>query len=253
MLLLLAHETREGEIVGAKGFAEVVEADFPVNRVTTEALKIVSAAIKQQQQEEGHHRIEVEFEPEAENRIGLELTNAHRAFKHSLLRRVMVSGIQPRSLAEKCGEIKVGDILCTVDCMSLFGFGDAIDDEGEPLGSVMEYVEAYPVRTNNEAPPLRLKFLRQVDHVSLPADDVIICNNAQRTQIVAAAALKMELPYVPFRALFVEGDIKFWGDGLIGAPPLFVSMLPTWLSLGDYDNIFGMRLLLVPKELSVLI
>jgi hypothetical protein len=239
-MLLLAHETREGQI-----FTKL-ETNFPVNRVTTEALKIVSATIKQQQEEEGHHLIEVEFQPEAKNQIGLELTNAHRAFKHSLLQRVIVSGMQPGSMAETCGDIKVGDILCGIDCMALFGLGDTIDDEGVALGSaasVMNYVEAYPVRTNNEA-PLQLNFLRQVSHMSLPEDDVIICNNAQRTQIVAAAALKMQLPYVPFRAVFVEGDIKFWGDGLIGAPPLSVSMLPTWLSLGDYDNIFGMRLLL---------
>jgi hypothetical protein len=212
------------------------------HKITTEALNIVLAAIVQQTEEQEYDRIEVGLNPGAAGQIvGLELANAHRAHKHMLLQRIVVSGLVPGSLAATCGKINVGDILIAVNGVSLLDLGTDDDEieENVPLCSSAKSTSEY---IHKHAPLyLDFVFLRHPDHPDLPADDVIICNDEQRTQIVAAAAKKMGLPYIPFRAVFVEGSILFWGDGLIGTPPAPVAMLPTWLSLGDYDNIFGTR------------
>jgi hypothetical protein len=60
----------------------------------------------------------------------------------------------------------------------------------------------------------------------LSTDDIIVCSTEARTRAVAAAALRMEQPYVPFRAMFVEGTLLYSGEGSDGVDPTYVDMVP---------------------------
>jgi hypothetical protein len=95
-----------------------------------------------------------------------------------------------------------------------------------------------------QAQTLTLTLLRKLGMPDLSSDEIVVCANEQRTQVVLAAALAMGLPYVPFRAVFVEGDLTYGGSAGLDNPGDTVRMLPTWLSLGDYDNILGTRCLM---------
>ena len=70
-------------------------------------------------------------------------------------------------------------------------------------------------------------------------DAVIVCESDERTTIVAERAKQLGLPYVPFRFIFVEGVLqtRLEADMYLHKLPV----MPAFLSLGDYDNIFMCR------------
>ena len=70
-------------------------------------------------------------------------------------------------------------------------------------------------------------------------DAVIVCESDERTTIVAERAKQLGLPYVPFRFIFVEGVLQTRLEADMSLHKLPV--LPAFLSLGDYDNIFLCR------------
>ena len=72
--------------------------------------------------------------------------------------------------------------------------------------------------------------------------DVICCESEARTRAVADVAAKLGLPYVAFKIVFAEGTLQTGGDASYGAPEaryVSIPVMPAWISLGDYDNIFS--------------
>eukprot|EP01126_Amoeba_proteus_P039994 TRINITY_DN4242_c0_g2_i7.p1 TRINITY_DN4242_c0_g2~~TRINITY_DN4242_c0_g2_i7.p1 ORF type:complete len:471 (+),score=100.22 TRINITY_DN4242_c0_g2_i7:742-2154(+) len=70
--------------------------------------------------------------------------------------------------------------------------------------------------------------------------DVIVCATDQRTKVVSEVARVLNLPYVPFCVLFCEGTFDYGGE-LIGTPPAVMPMLPCFITVGDYNNLFFVR------------
>ena len=70
-------------------------------------------------------------------------------------------------------------------------------------------------------------------------DEVICCESDERTAVVAELARTLDLPYVRFRMVFVEGIVIFNYGGDMSKEK--VPVLPAWVSLGDYDNILLYR------------
>jgi hypothetical protein len=68
--------------------------------------------------------------------------------------------------------------------------------------------------------------------------DIIICTTEDRALVVADVAKQLSLPYIKFSVIFVEGRVSSDGDteALI--------MQPVWASIGDYNNILGLRSLI---------
>jgi hypothetical protein len=73
--------------------------------------------------------------------------------------------------------------------------------------------------------------------------DIITCTSDERTRVVLAAAAALALPYIRFRALFVEGTLSYEGDVAHGprGPTAALRMQPVWVSLGDYDSVLLVR------------
>ncbi|KAL3937273.1 MAG: hypothetical protein SGARI_002183, partial [Bacillariaceae sp.] len=70
--------------------------------------------------------------------------------------------------------------------------------------------------------------------------EVIVCESEARMRAVASVAASLGEPYVPFKMLFVEGELKFFFEGC--SPSLRdVSMMPIAVLAGDYDCIFSLR------------
>ena len=69
--------------------------------------------------------------------------------------------------------------------------------------------------------------------------DVICCESEARTRAVADVAAKLGLPYVAFKIVFAEGTLQTGGDASYGNPYVSIPVMPAWISLGDYDNIFS--------------
>lgn len=74
-------------------------------------------------------------------------------------------------------------------------------------------------------------------------DNIIVCTSPQRTLILAEAARALDLDYVKFDVFFAEGHLAYGGE-MTGTPPAIFKMQPVWATLGDYDNLLGMRMLL---------
>lgn len=66
---------------------------------------------------------------------------------------------------------------------------------------------------------------------------VIVCENEARTTVVAKVARELDLPFVPFKILFVEGHMHAdGGDASCGAKIEPVAMTPCFIAVGDLDN-----------------
>ena len=74
---------------------------------------------------------------------------------------------------------------------------------------------------------------------SAPSDDIIVCESEERMRVVADLARTLQLPYVPFKMIFVEGVLQTFGE--CGDDAFTLPLLPVWLSLGDHDSIFMFR------------
>ena len=70
--------------------------------------------------------------------------------------------------------------------------------------------------------------------------EVIVCESEERSRVVLEVARKLQLPYVPFKTLFVEGVTQFVIEG-DPCTPRKIPVMAAWVSLGDYDNIFSYR------------
>ena len=58
------------------------------------------------------------------------------------------------------------------------------------------------------------------------------------TPALLQVARKLQLPYAPFKMLFVEGVTQYAPEGDL-MPPVQIPVMPAWISVGDYDNIFS--------------
>jgi small ubiquitin-related modifier len=76
--------------------------------------------------------------------------------------------------------------------------------------------------------------------VAVADEKIIVCTSEERTAMLNATAKQLGLPYIPFRIFFVEGTLHF-GGGMSDCPPVPLKMLPAWVSLGDYDNVYALR------------
>ena len=68
-------------------------------------------------------------------------------------------------------------------------------------------------------------------------EDVIVCESQERAIVVADIAKKLDLPFVGFKMILIEGDY-IYGDGGGNDESSPVGLTIAWLSFGDYDNIF---------------
>jgi len=78
------------------------------------------------------------------------------------------------------------------------------------------------------------------DHEAGEIDaEVICCESAERTQVLVDLARTLNLPYVRFKMIFVEGVLlaRAEADFQMCKVPVTVA----WCSFGDYDNIFAYR------------
>jgi hypothetical protein len=140
--------------------------------------------------------------------------------------------------------IRIGDILIRINHTDLKKYPKTAIECSNLLQELQqEASKLKPAATTSESDGklIELELLRLPNMPRLDSDTVIICSTEHRTQIVADAALRMGLPYVPFRAVFAEGDIFYGDEGGVGVSPALVDMVPLWLSVGDYDNIYGIR------------
>lgn len=69
------------------------------------------------------------------------------------------------------------------------------------------------------------------------AKNLIVCESMERTAVMSEAATRLGLPFVPFLIIFAEGTLVNGGNA-DGSSEL--KMDPVWISLGDYQNIFSM-------------
>ena len=100
-----------------------------------------------------------------------------------------------------------------------------------------------PVRLLDE-PPDEVPGAQRRRPAPLADEAVIVCTTDARTRVVSEAAKSLGLPYVRFRAVFVEGVLQYGGDGGIGKAPKRLKLQPVWISLGDYDNVLAARFFL---------
>jgi len=70
--------------------------------------------------------------------------------------------------------------------------------------------------------------------------DIILCTSEERMRVVAEASRALDLPYVPFALVYVEGGLSF--DSLEpGNCNASLDMEPAWASFGDYHAIYGVH------------
>lgn len=67
--------------------------------------------------------------------------------------------------------------------------------------------------------------------------DVIVCENEARMKSVLNVSKVFNEPYVPFKIVFVEGDLATGQD--TGGFVHSFSMTPAACFIGDYNNIFS--------------
>ena len=78
--------------------------------------------------------------------------------------------------------------------------------------------------------------------------DIIVCESAERTAVVAKLARCLGLPYVPFRMVLVEGSFAFVsgdfaGDntGDVNDDVRPIPMTTVWATIGEHEHILVMR------------
>ena len=69
--------------------------------------------------------------------------------------------------------------------------------------------------------------------------EVICCESAERTQVLVDLARTLDLPYVSFKLIFVEGVLIARQEA--DFQMCKVPMTAAWCSVGDYDNVFAFR------------
>lgn len=76
--------------------------------------------------------------------------------------------------------------------------------------------------------------------------ELICCESEQRTAVLVELARNLDLPYVPFKMVFVEGIVvlNFGGD----CHKIKLPVLPAYIALGCYDNIFAYRKIVTKQD-----
>eukprot|EP00299_Pterocystis_sp_00344_P013573 c6664_g1_i1.p1 GENE.c6664_g1_i1~~c6664_g1_i1.p1 ORF type:complete len:614 (+),score=118.90 c6664_g1_i1:34-1875(+) len=92
-------------------------------------------------------------------------------------------------------------------------------------------------------PSSLVKPVRDLNDPFLDSLDIIVCASEARTKYVMSTVLTERLPYVPFKVYLCEGTLSYGGD-MSSTPPQHLEMLPVWVSLGDYENVFAYRALM---------
>ena len=69
--------------------------------------------------------------------------------------------------------------------------------------------------------------------------EVICCESAERTQVLVDLVRSLDLPYVSFKLIFVEGVLIARQEA--DFQMCKVPMTAAWCSVGDYDNVFAFR------------
>ncbi len=74
--------------------------------------------------------------------------------------------------------------------------------------------------------------------------------------MVAEAAKSAGLPYARFSAVYAESQIGYGGE-MTGTPSANLRMQPVWVTIGDYGNLLGARVIMHmgeqnPKRLAEL-
>jgi hypothetical protein len=69
--------------------------------------------------------------------------------------------------------------------------------------------------------------------------EVICCESAERTQVLVDLVRTLDLPYVSFKLIFVEGVLIARQEA--DFQMCKVPMTAAWCSVGDYDNVFAFR------------
>ena len=120
---------------------------------------------------------------------------------------------------------------------------DSDNEEEETIAArvfgSLEAVSAELDPSNAGENALEERFLSSSD----PGDHIIMCESFERATVVSEIAKQMQLPYVRFRIVFVEGEYC-WPDndgdrhGAQMGTAYKIPLNPVWVSLGDYDNIF---------------
>ncbi len=69
---------------------------------------------------------------------------------------------------------------------------------------------------------------------------ITVHSKHEQTLYITEMTKSYNLPYIPFRMIFIEGFVKISGDTC--TPGLFkLALQPIWVSLGDYDNLLYLR------------
>jgi multidrug efflux pump subunit AcrB len=71
----------------------------------------------------------------------------------------------------------------------------------------------------------------------------MVTTTEERARVVAEAAKALGLPYVRFRAVFAEGRLSYGGE-MSGTPSAKLRMGPVWVTVGDYENLLGCRVII---------
>jgi len=69
----------------------------------------------------------------------------------------------------------------------------------------------------------------------LVTDDLILFGNKARYMEFLDNVKKNQLPYVPFKIIFVEGELSF-GGGMTGEKPRSIKMKPIWCTFSEKNN-----------------
>jgi len=82
-----------------------------------------------------------------------------------------------------------------------------------------------------------------VDQASEDCGEVVVCDSTERTSVVAAVAQRLDLDWIKFKVVFVEGSADFGQfEGKL------LPMMAAWVSVGDYDNILLSRSIFQRKD-----
>lgn len=157
--------------------------------------------------------------------------------------------------------VPLSSVLVSSVAMGNAGEGDAAVHEQDgfgpggvpalPLPYVPVLVEGGPgaaatvvgARAAAAPPPPAVKPLPQ-EILALADEAIMVTTTDERARVVAEAAKALGLPYVRFRAVFAEGRLTYDGDGMWDTPPAKLRMGPVWVTVGDYENLLGCRVIL---------
>ncbi|CAB9515177.1 expressed unknown protein [Seminavis robusta] len=116
------------------------------------------------------------------------------------------------------------------------------DFSHEAFGVVVKIFNRCYHNKNDDSSPARKKHKEASDDDTFDSD-VIVCENEARMNAVCDVARSLNEPYVPFKVLFVEGVLAYASSHGDGTSAVEIPMTAGACLVGDYDNIFSLRLI----------